>query len=119
MLTSNSELVRKVLKADRVLSAAPGVKCWTAEILESFNGWRSMSRCGGIRTMLSQEGTAICGPLTINASSQTRISLGASRFYSSEVQNRGTSISWRSNTVKTPGPRISWRPPSNSTATSE
>eukprot|EP00983_Pelagomonas_calceolata_P087741 1157024-Pelagomonas_calceolata.AAC.3 len=36
----------------------------------------------------------------------------------SSFQNRGTSISWRSNTVKTPGPRISWRPSSNSTATS-
>eukprot|EP00983_Pelagomonas_calceolata_P006587 216552-Pelagomonas_calceolata.AAC.1 len=30
---------------------------------------------------------------------------------------RGTSILWRSNTVKTPGPRTSLRPPSNSTAT--
>eukprot|EP00983_Pelagomonas_calceolata_P064248 1148047-Pelagomonas_calceolata.AAC.1 len=36
----------------------------------------------------------------------------------SSFQNRGTSISWRSNTVKTPGQRISWRPPSSSTATS-
>eukprot|EP00983_Pelagomonas_calceolata_P080558 1155204-Pelagomonas_calceolata.AAC.5 len=31
------KLARKVLKADRTLNAAPGVKCWTAEILESFN----------------------------------------------------------------------------------
>eukprot|EP00983_Pelagomonas_calceolata_P023985 755241-Pelagomonas_calceolata.AAC.1 len=38
MLTSNSELVRKVLNADRALTAALGVECWTAEILESFNG---------------------------------------------------------------------------------
>eukprot|EP00983_Pelagomonas_calceolata_P120095 1160673-Pelagomonas_calceolata.AAC.2 len=38
MLSSNSELVRKVLKADMALSAAPRVKCCTAEILESFNG---------------------------------------------------------------------------------
>eukprot|EP00983_Pelagomonas_calceolata_P015308 485463-Pelagomonas_calceolata.AAC.4 len=29
---------RKVLKVDRALSAAPGAKCWTAEILESFKG---------------------------------------------------------------------------------
>eukprot|EP00983_Pelagomonas_calceolata_P055054 1143956-Pelagomonas_calceolata.AAC.2 len=37
MLTSNGKLARKVLKADRALSAAPGVKCRTAEILDSFN----------------------------------------------------------------------------------
>eukprot|EP00983_Pelagomonas_calceolata_P098885 1158398-Pelagomonas_calceolata.AAC.1 len=40
------------------------------------------------------------------------------RHLVSSFQNRGTSISWRSNTVKTPGPRISRRPPSNSTVTS-
>eukprot|EP00983_Pelagomonas_calceolata_P035466 1109410-Pelagomonas_calceolata.AAC.1 len=34
----------------------------------------------------------------------------------SSIQNRGTSILWRSNTVRTSGPRISWRPPSSSTA---
>eukprot|EP00983_Pelagomonas_calceolata_P037642 1136440-Pelagomonas_calceolata.AAC.1 len=28
--------VRKVLKADKALSAAPGTKCWTAVFLESF-----------------------------------------------------------------------------------
>eukprot|EP00983_Pelagomonas_calceolata_P082575 1155965-Pelagomonas_calceolata.AAC.1 len=33
------------------------------------------------------------------------------------IQNRGTSTLWKSNTVKTPGPRISLRPPSSSTAT--
>eukprot|EP00983_Pelagomonas_calceolata_P107660 1159371-Pelagomonas_calceolata.AAC.2 len=38
MLTSNSELVRKILKADKILSAAPDAKCWTVEILESFKG---------------------------------------------------------------------------------
>eukprot|EP00983_Pelagomonas_calceolata_P081460 1155585-Pelagomonas_calceolata.AAC.6 len=32
------------------------------------------------------------------------------------LQNRGTSILWRSNTVKLRGPRISSRPPSSSTA---
>ena len=28
MLNSNSELVRKVMKADKALSVTPGVKCW-------------------------------------------------------------------------------------------
>eukprot|EP00983_Pelagomonas_calceolata_P078557 1154304-Pelagomonas_calceolata.AAC.1 len=37
----------------------------------------------------------------------------------SSFQERGTYIFWRSNTAKTPGPRISSRPPSNSTATSD
>eukprot|EP00983_Pelagomonas_calceolata_P047168 1140517-Pelagomonas_calceolata.AAC.2 len=36
----------------------------------------------------------------------------------SSFQERGTSISWRSNTVKIPGPSINLRPPSSSTATS-
>eukprot|EP00983_Pelagomonas_calceolata_P112806 1159925-Pelagomonas_calceolata.AAC.1 len=36
----------------------------------------------------------------------------------SSCQSRGISILWRSNTVKTPGPRMSWRPPSSSTVTS-
>eukprot|EP00983_Pelagomonas_calceolata_P012781 408777-Pelagomonas_calceolata.AAC.3 len=38
ILNSNSELVRKVLKTARALNAAPVAKCWTAEILEPFNG---------------------------------------------------------------------------------
>eukprot|EP00983_Pelagomonas_calceolata_P044639 1139386-Pelagomonas_calceolata.AAC.2 len=45
MLTSNSKLVRKVLKADGALSAAPGVKCWMAEILNSFNGLEKHEQC--------------------------------------------------------------------------
>eukprot|EP00983_Pelagomonas_calceolata_P063052 1147566-Pelagomonas_calceolata.AAC.3 len=34
----------------------------------------------------------------------------------SSTQNRGMSTLWKSNTVKTPGPRISLRPPNGSTA---
>eukprot|EP00983_Pelagomonas_calceolata_P079041 1154511-Pelagomonas_calceolata.AAC.1 len=61
------ELVRKVLKTDRAWSAALGVKCWTAEILESFNGLEKHEHRLGREwrnwTVLSQGGTAISGPL--------------------------------------------------------
>eukprot|EP00983_Pelagomonas_calceolata_P086556 1156784-Pelagomonas_calceolata.AAC.1 len=36
----------------------------------------------------------------------------------SSFQNGGTFLLWRSNTVKTPGPKISLRPQSSSTTTS-
>eukprot|EP00983_Pelagomonas_calceolata_P040793 1137781-Pelagomonas_calceolata.AAC.1 len=40
-LATGPNLVRKVLKADRALSAVSGVKCWMAGILESFNDLES------------------------------------------------------------------------------
>eukprot|EP00983_Pelagomonas_calceolata_P071013 1151020-Pelagomonas_calceolata.AAC.1 len=43
MLTPNSKLVRKILKADRALSAPPGVKCWRLRFWSLSTVWRSMS----------------------------------------------------------------------------
>eukprot|EP00983_Pelagomonas_calceolata_P089804 1157347-Pelagomonas_calceolata.AAC.6 len=64
MLTSSSELVRKILKADRALSAAPVVKCKHPVCADRKN-----SRFGG---MLSQGGTTLSRPLTIDGISQQK-----------------------------------------------
>eukprot|EP00983_Pelagomonas_calceolata_P001064 36938-Pelagomonas_calceolata.AAC.2 len=60
--------------------------------------------CGGTGSTQCQP-----QPLHLLPRSVTRVS---------SYQNKGTSILWRSHTVKTPGPKISLKPPSSSTATS-